>query len=106
VSEAAPKLVPYRVEVSGRVSAEVKALHARITDPRGRLELINALLTIDHVLRIYPQFGEPLRNLTTIGQTLYAAVFPPLFVEYVIDEPNRTVYIGMPFKHLPKSGLK
>lgn len=30
----------------------------------------------------------------------------PLFVEYVIDEPNRTVSVVIPLKALPRAGFK
>ncbi len=40
------------------------------------------------------------------GQSKWHATVPPFFVEYVIDEANRTVYVVMPLKVLPHEGFQ
>jgi hypothetical protein len=48
------------------------------------------------ILSLYPQFGEPLQKLKLPGEVAYLAAFPPLCVEYIVDEPNRAVFIISP----------
>jgi hypothetical protein len=99
-------LVPYRVAYSERVRTELRALAERAAEAgRGRA-VLDALKTLDARLRIYPQDGERRRDLSMIGQSLWHAAFPPLFVEYVIDEPNRAVYVIVPLKVLPGAGFQ
>jgi hypothetical protein len=101
-----PEPSPYRVVPSGRVAGEAKALIQRaIAAGRGE-EVLTALKQLHRILSIYPQRGEPVRDLKTVAQTLYTLSFGPLFVEYAIDEANRTVFIGRPFKVMPHSGFE
>jgi hypothetical protein len=53
---------------------------------------------------VYPQFGEPLRDLITLGETLWAGTVPPFVAHYVIDEARRLVFVVRPFMLLPKPG--
>jgi hypothetical protein len=100
------ELVPYRVVYSERVRIELRALADRaIAAGQGRA-LLDALKELDLRLRIYPQFGERRRDLSLTGQSQWAAAFPPLFVEYVIDEPNRAVHVVIPLKALPHVGFQ
>ena len=96
----------YRVIPSGRVSAELKALFKRAQAVGLGWQVLDALKALHRVLSVYPQFGEPVRDLKTVQETIYVASFPPLFVEYVIDEPRREVVIGIPFKVMPNSGFE
>ncbi len=70
----------------------------------GRLAL-DAVKTIDYRLHVYPQFGEPLRDLKTQNETIWTAIVEPFLVEYVIDEERRMVFVVVPFKALPQFGL-
>ena len=69
-------------------------------------QVIDALKELHRILTIYPQFGEPVRDLRTVGQTVYTLSVRPLFVEYAIEEQTRVVLIGVPFKVLPHSGFE
>jgi hypothetical protein len=62
---------------------------------------LEAVKTIDSRLHIYPQFGQPLRDLKTEGSTLWIAVVWPLVVQYVLDEERRLVFVLAPFQMLP-----
>jgi hypothetical protein len=62
---------------------------------------LQALKAIDHRLSVYPQFGEPLRDLKMRGETLWIGTIEPLVVQYIIDEPNRLVFVVVPLKILP-----
>jgi hypothetical protein len=103
VSEPSPSPLPYRVVPSARVIGELDALLRRAyAGGHGELALA-ALREMDYRLRIYPHFGEKLRDLQQTGETLWVATIPPLVVQYVIDEPMRSVFIGTPFKALPNA---
>ena len=106
MNEAENELVPYRVVYSERVRAELRALVGRATDAGHGRAVLDALTELGARLRIYPQFGERRRDLSTPGQSEWDATFPPLFVEYVIDEPNRAVYVVIPLKALPHAGFQ
>ncbi|HEX5270443.1 MAG TPA: hypothetical protein VFW33_08155 [Gemmataceae bacterium] len=64
----------------------LKALLARADALTLRPAIAAAVREIDTRLRVYPQFGQPLRDLATPGQTRWVAAFGPLVVHYVIDE--------------------
>lgn len=96
---------PYRVSYSGRVRDELERLitHARM---RGLApQVLAALKEIDYRLRVYPQFGEPIRDLARRPLCLWLGCVPPLTVHYVLDEERREVSVVVPFTPLPRSGL-
>ena len=100
---AAPEL--YRVVYSERVRQALKELLTRAQAcGQGRLAL-DALKEIDRLLHLYPQFGEPRRDLPVLGVTIWSGTVPPLVVEYRIDETHRMVFIVGPLKVLPRSGF-
>lgn len=100
------ELVPYRVVYSERVRTELRALMDRASDAGHGQAVLDALRELDARLRIYPQFGEHRRDLSMIGQSLWDATFPPLFVDDVFDETNRAVYVVIPLKVLPHAGFQ
>ena len=93
-------LIPYEVSYSGRVREAIVPLvtHARASG-RDR-EVLAALREIDRRLRIYPQFGQPLRDLSVPPAQLWIGVVPPLVVRYVLDESRRLVMVVRPFQLL------
>jgi hypothetical protein len=93
------------VSYSGQVRTELKELMTRAVSAGLGQAILDAVKTIDYRLHVYPQFGDPLRDLVTQGETLWIATVPPLIVEYVIDEPRRTVFVVVPLRPLPNSGL-
>jgi hypothetical protein len=68
-------------------------------------QVLEAAKQIDARLRLYPQFGQPLRDLATPGETVWIGIVEPLVVQYVIDEAMHIVFVVAPFKALPNSGL-
>lgn len=100
------ELVPYRVVYSERVRSGLRALVTRAIDAGYGPAVLDALTEMDARLRIYPQYGERRRDLSMTGQSLWGATFPPLCVEYVIDEQNRAVYVVIPLKVLPRAGFQ
>jgi hypothetical protein len=98
--------LPYRVSYSGRVRDELQALIDRAKDRGLARQVLDALKEIDYRLRVYPQIGEPLRNLTLRPAQLWIATVPPLVVHYVLDEDRRSVSVGYPIVPLAGSGLE
>jgi hypothetical protein len=105
-SGTTPSPIPYRFISSGRVNAELRRLIQRAQGAGFGPQVLTALKDLQRILSIYPQYGDPLRNLVMPGEAVYAAAFPPLYIEYIIDEPNRSVFIVIPIKALPKAGFE
>jgi hypothetical protein len=77
--------------------------------PISQEQFHNALDRIYEILRVYPQYGEVLRELSIAGEgvlTSRAFTVPPLCVEYILDEPNSRVIIVTPLRVLPRSSLE
>jgi len=105
MSDPAEPANPYRVVYSQRVRIEFRELHGR-AEARGLgHQVLEAARQIDARLRIYPQFGQPLRDLAMVGETVWVAIVEPLVVQYVIDDDKHVVFIVAPFKVLPHLGL-
>jgi hypothetical protein len=105
VSEPTTAPVPYRVIYSELVRTELRDLLQRAV-ARGLGEAaLAAVKTIDYRLHVYPQFGEPLRDLTTQNETIWVGTVEPFVVEYVIDEERRMVFVVVPLRALPRFGL-
>jgi len=68
-------------------------------------QVLAAIREIDSRLQIYPQFGQPLRDLSAESAQLWIGVVSPLVVQYVLDEAHRQVMIVHPLMALPRSGL-
>ncbi|MDB5307106.1 MAG: hypothetical protein JWO38_1308 [Gemmataceae bacterium] len=98
----------YEVTYSGRV---IDWLRDLVTRNRGRApELIAVIREIDRRLRIYPQFGQPLRDLSARRAQLWVATVPPLVIQYVVVEGDesgvgRKVLVARPPTILAGSGI-
>ena len=101
MSEATGSLVPYRVVYSERVRAELKELLTRATEAGRGPEALDAVRQLHSRLRIYPEFGQPLRDLHTEGETLWVGSVGPLVAQYIIDRDRRLVFVVVPIKALP-----
>jgi hypothetical protein len=92
VTEAA--IVPYRVVYSERVRLRVRSL-AKIAFERGDGEAFLAAVAEFHRrLAIYPQFGEPLMDLSRQSGRIWIATVPPVTMRYAVFEELRLVAIG------------
>jgi hypothetical protein len=96
---------PYRVSYSGRVRDGLRDLLTRARGLGLGPELRAAILEIDRRLQIYPQFGQPLRDLAVDNATLWIGVVPPLVVQYILDEAGRQVMVVLPVVPLRGLGL-
>jgi hypothetical protein len=95
----------YRVSYSGRVRDALKALVLRARSIGIAPQVLTAIREIDRRLQIYPQFGQPLRDLTIDSAQLWIGVVPPLVVHYIIDEVGRQVMVVLPPSPFSNSGL-
>jgi hypothetical protein len=103
----------YRVTYSGRVREAF--LELVIRNPDHESSILTAAQEIDRRLQIYPQFGQPLRNLSVEPAQLWIATLPPLCVHYILldyDEAVRAatgfdgeVMVVRPFQPLTGSGI-
>jgi len=92
----------------GRVIDRLREMIAG--NPAHAARILAAVRDIDHRLRIYPQFGQPLYDLSVPRARLWVGTVPPLIVHYVLVEADdagqgRRVIVVRPFTHLPRSGI-
>jgi hypothetical protein len=98
----------YETSYSGRVIDMLREMVAR--NPAHAANILAAVREIDRRLRIYPQFGEPLRDLSIPGAKLWIATVSPLVVHYILVESDdsgrkRQVMVVRPFTALPHTGI-
>lgn len=98
--------VPYRVSYSEWVRQELRRI-LLLADKHGRLaEFLNAVKEIDRRLHIYPQFGQPHRDLKQVPAQLWIGVVPPLVVRYTLDEKERLVMVSVPITPMNPSDFQ
>lgn len=88
MSDAQANPVPYRVVYSALVRNDLKALLGRAKANGLGRQALDAVKKIDDLLHVYPQFGEPLRDLEALGATICMVTVPPLVLQYLIDKDN------------------
>ncbi len=98
----------YETSYSGRVIDMLRDMITR--NPTHAARILVAVREIDRRLRIYPQFGQPLRDLSVAGAQLWIGAVFPLVVQYVVVEADdggrkRQVMVVRPFTPLPNSGI-
>jgi hypothetical protein len=87
----------YRVIYSERVRQHLRTLGGAAAERGDRQAFVDALTTFDSRLHIYPQFGDPLRDLAYEKATLYNAIIRPLAMRYAVYEEERmVVVVGLP----------
>jgi hypothetical protein len=92
VSNPAPE--PYRVVYSERVRERLLTL-ADIARQRGDGEsFLAALKEFDRRLRLYPQFGGPLIDLTSESGQVWIGIVRPLSMRYSVLDERRVVMIA------------
>jgi len=89
--------LPYRVSYSERVRRRLLAL-ADVARQRGDAEeFIAALKEFHRRLCVYPQFGEPLVDLTQEPGQLWIGIVHPLAMRYGVFDDRRVVLVaGIP----------
>jgi hypothetical protein len=95
---------PYEVAYSDRVREELTALIVRARERGVARAALEAARLIHDRLRIYPQFGDPLRDVSSESGQERIAVVPPLVVRYVVYEDRRLVCVVRPMRLLSGFG--
>ena len=95
----------YDVPYSGRVHDALKAIVFRAKQAGFGLLALNAVRELDRILKIYPQFGQPLRDLSIAPAQLWIGVVSPLVIRYIINEDRRQVLVVSPPQVLPRCGF-
>jgi hypothetical protein len=94
VSTAASEPVPYRVVYSERVRQRLLAL-ADIARERGDGEaFVAAVKEMHRLLCLYPQFGEPLFDLTQEAGQVWLGIVRPLSMRYGVLDDRRVVMVS------------
>lgn len=101
-SESEP--IPYRVSYTGRVRERLSAFSDIARERGDQLAYYAALLEFDRRLHIYPQFGEPLYDVTQSPGQVWLGIVPPLLMRYVVFDELRVVEVAELPVLLPKSG--
>jgi hypothetical protein len=108
VSPATSEPVPYRVVYSERVRQRLLAL-ADIARERGDGEaFVAALKEFHRRLCLYPQFGEPLFDLTQEVGQVWLGIVRPLSMRYGVFDERRVVMVAelpvlLPISETPDS---
>lgn len=93
--------VPYQVVYSEAVKRHLREL-AEKAIARGDGEAFAAALkAFRDRLAVYPQFGDPLYDLTVEPGQVYTGVIRPLAMRYGVFEDRRVVFVGSPPCLLP-----
>ena len=101
MSESLPTL--YEVVYSGRVRRRIVEM-AGETARRGDSEAFAASLKeFHHRLCVYPQFGDPLTDLTVEPSQIRIGTVPPLVMRYGLYEERRLVLVVALPELLPMS---
>ncbi len=106
MSAAAPEPVPYRVVYSERVRQRLLAL-ADAARERGDGEAFLAAVKEFHRrLGLYPQFGEPMKDLAREPGQVWLGIVRPLAMRYGVFDERRVVTVTELPVLLPKSGAQ
>lgn len=95
----------YQVSYSGRVRDALRDLVLRALEVGLGAEILAAVREIDTRLHIYPQFGQPLRDLSVESAQLWIGVVAPVVVQYVLVESRRQVMVVQPLRPVSGYGL-
>ena len=103
MSTAPSEPVPYRVVYSERVRQRLLAL-ADVARERGDGDaFVAAVKEIHRRLCLYPQFGEPLFDLTQEAGQVWLGIVRPLSMRYGVLDERRVVMVSELPVLLPKS---
>jgi hypothetical protein len=99
-----PEPILYNVAYSERVRGELRRLAVAAKGRGLKAEFLAALKEIDRRLHIYPQFGQPLRDLKLEPAQVWIGAVPPLVVQYILDEERHLVMVVVPILRYPTQG--
>jgi hypothetical protein len=93
------------VSYSGAAREALRELAARAWASGHGPANARAVKEFDRLLHLYPQFGEPLADLTVEAGQVWRATVSPLVMRYAIYEERRLVVVAAPPMLLPNSGI-
>jgi len=93
---------PYRVVYSEAVRAAFRILVDEAIQTGVLADLRAAFEHMEHTLRWYPQFGEPIIDLTAEPGQIRVGVFRTLVVRYAVYESRRFVAVAAAPRTLPR----
>jgi hypothetical protein len=92
--EASESPTAYRVVYSCAVEQRLREL-SEVAKGRGDgPAFVAALKAFRDRLPIYPQFGDPLYDLTAESGQIYTGLIPPIAMRYGVFEDRRLVFCG------------
>jgi hypothetical protein len=107
VSQPSGSVTPYRIVYSGRYRTATTQLLLRARAKGRFAEIAQLFRDIETRLKWVPlDVGQLLRDYPSLGLQELVLVLAPLVVTYSVDEVRRLVYLSVPFKLLPNSGLE
>jgi len=101
--ERSERPAPYAVEYSGLVMRRLRELSEAAAARGDGQAFTAALKEFDRLLRLYPQFGEPLSDLEVGGGQIRIGIIRPLSIRYGANEDMRLVFCGAPPILLPRA---
>jgi hypothetical protein len=90
--EKSERPAPYTVEYSSSVLLRLRQLAGEATARGDGPAFAAALKEFDRLLRLYPQFGDPLSDLQVGGGQIRLGIVRPLSVRYGVNEDMRIVF--------------
>lgn len=105
MSETSNSSIRYRISYSEFVRSELEKLIARAKERGLESQVRAAAREMDRRLHVFPQFGDPLADLSLAPGELRIGTIPPLVLRYAIYDDKRVVIVTRPFATLPHSGL-
>jgi hypothetical protein len=84
----------YQVSYAERVQKRLRALAAEATRRGDGPQFTAALKEFHRLLCLYPQFGDPIIDLTGEQGQIYTGIIRPLAMRYGVYEDRRLVMVG------------
>jgi hypothetical protein len=86
--------IRYKVDYSGNLKKTIKDLHHRAAEQGKGQQFVDALLIILERLSDDPHnVGEPLFHYHFLNSVFHHAIFPPLVVEFIINQNQHLVVL-------------
>jgi hypothetical protein len=87
---------PYRVVYSEAARQALRGYGSRARSAGKGAAFLAAVKEFDRILRLYPQFGEPLADLTLETGQVWRGPVPPRVMRCVAYEESRLVIVAAP----------
>lgn len=85
---------PYLVTYSSAVLQRLRELGEEALARGDGVAFVAALKSLHQRLTIYPQFGDPVKDMAHGGGQLRVGIIRPISIRYGVHEESRTVFCG------------